>query len=117
MKKQGRKEIAKLGKEMATLGSHIVDAIKSSAIRDELKGVGKDAIENLRATGQRLTEALQKAREGEATQEIKDRARKLFEIGKSEGEKNTRNLRKNLAKGLHSIGQELQDLAQKLNKK
>ena len=106
-----------LGKEVKILGRHIVTAIKSTVTSQDVKAIGGEALGGVRATGHRVIQVLRKAKESDAAHNVKNQAERVVEIGKKRTASNTKKLRRNLAKGLDKIGQELQNLAHKIHKK
>ncbi len=106
-----------LGNEVAALANHVVAAIRHSVSSPEAKALGREAMGAMRTTGNRLAQALRQAQQSETTQDPKHQAQRLLKIGQQRTKGNTKNLRRNLAKGFDKVGQELQRLAKSLDKK
>ena len=92
-------------------------ALKAAKNSEELKEIKEETFGGLRATGSRIVTALEKAKESDSLQDIKAQAQKVFDIGKSKGERTVGNVSENLALGLRRVSRELESLANRLNKK
>jgi len=107
---------ANLAKELGALAGHIGDALKAAKDSEELKVIKQDAAASLRAAGGRIVSALEKARDSESMSKIKAQAKKVVEIGKVKGKPTMENVGKNLSAGLRFVSQELEALADRLQK-
>ncbi len=105
-----------LATEVAALAEQVLSGIKNAVKSKELKDIGREVKKGLRTTSGRIVSAFQKAQTSEATEDIKCRAKRVVQIGKSQGERTVKNIRQNLAKGLDGISKELQNLAGQLKK-
>ena len=71
-------------RELGTLANQIVGALKAAKDSEELREMGKGARHNIRAAGNRIIEAVQKAKNSSETRVIKAQAQKVFDIGKTQ---------------------------------
>ena len=120
MKKSKKRKVQlkpDLTKEVGTLANKIASALKAAKDSDELKGFGRETTGSLRAAGSRIVTAIQKAKKSDAMQDIKAQSQKMLDIGKSRTKKAVKDVENNLAVGLQHIGNELQNIAERLKKK
>jgi len=106
-KKSDRKPSIK--NEIGILAEQIGDAIKSAAHSREVSDIRSEIKDSVRTVGDRVAKAVKKAVES-------PEAKRVASLGKQEGLRATKNLRRNLSAGLDAAGQELQRLAEKLRK-
>ncbi len=102
--------------EIGILAEQIGDAIKSAAHSREVSDIRSEIKDSVRTVGDRVAKAVKKAVESPELEGIKGQAKRVASLGKQEGLRATKNLRRNLSAGLDAAGQELQRLAEKLRK-
>ncbi|MBI5239145.1 MAG: hypothetical protein HY926_01605 [Elusimicrobia bacterium] len=102
--------------EIGLLAEQISDAIKSAATSRDVSEIRSDIKDSVRGVSDRVAKAIKKAAASEELHAIKGQARKVASLGKEEGLKATKDLRRTLSAGLAAAGEELQRLAEKLKK-
>jgi hypothetical protein len=116
-KNQARKAQADLNKEVKKLAQQVLAVIKDPVVQGEVKGIGREALRGMRATGGRIAQALRKAQQSERAHQIKSQARKVYGAGKREGGKTAKVVSANLVKRLQHLGDELRKVSQHLRQK
>lgn len=105
-----------LRKEVTTLATRIVSALRTARDSEELKSLKQEARNGLRAAGNRIVEAVETAKESAATRKLKSQAKRVLDIGKDRTGKTVKDFSGNLARGLQTISQELNHIAERLKK-
>jgi hypothetical protein len=101
--------------ELNRLGSAVVRATKAALNSEQVRRIEQDLSQGLSKLVDNIDVSLVRLRESETTQEIKERAETVVE--KVKVAKVTDELKAGLTKGLHTVAEEMQKLADELEKK